>query len=96
MKEFKHFINGEYVASARPDTPLERPRCGNCESCCDCASTGYRNLTIHYLDSTVPDGSCKRGCRPFTASRIRIAAIYEGDVFSECRRGHKACHQTFA
>lgn len=54
----------EYTASARPESPLDRPRCGNCASCCDCSEAGYRNL-VHYMDGSVADGACKRenaGC----------------------------------
>jgi hypothetical protein len=54
-----------YSASVHPQTPLDRPKCGNCVSCCGCSDAGYLNLTVHYLDNSVADGACERdnaGC----------------------------------
>jgi hypothetical protein len=49
----------QYFASAAPHTPLDRPKCGQCRSCCGhCSSDGFDNLTISYLDGSVPEGSC--------------------------------------
>ena len=49
----------DYFASQQPDTPLARPKCGQCRYCCgSCSYAGFDNLTVHYLDGTVPDGSC--------------------------------------
>ena len=56
----------EYAASARPDQPLSRPKCGQCRSCCGpCSFDGFDNLSIAYADGTVPEGSCMKfnaGC----------------------------------
>ena len=58
-----------YVASARPDAPLARPTCGQCvhpgECCGGCSDAGFDNLTVTYLDGSVPAGSCMKegaGC----------------------------------
>ena len=57
------------VASARPDAPLARPTCGQCvhpgECCGGCSDAGFDNLTVTYLDGSVPAGSCMKegaGC----------------------------------
>ena len=55
-----------YAASAAPDQPLDRPKCGQCRSCCGaCSLAGFDNLTIDYRDASVPTGQCLRanaGC----------------------------------
>eukprot|EP00040_Diaphanoeca_grandis_P013205 m.66825 g.66825 ORF g.66825 m.66825 type:complete len:495 (+) comp23730_c0_seq1:260-1744(+) len=55
-----------YVASEHPDLPLARAKCGQCRSCCGpCSFDGFDDLTIEYLDASVPNGSCKNvnaGC----------------------------------
>ena len=49
----------EYFASAAPQTPLDRAKCGQCRPCCGkCSAAGFDNLTVAYLDGTVPAGSC--------------------------------------
>jgi hypothetical protein len=49
----------EYFASEKPDTPLSRPRCGQCRSCCgSCSTVGFDDLVISYLDGSVPKGQC--------------------------------------
>ena len=49
-----------YHASARPDRPLDRPKCGQCSSCCgSCSAAGFDKLVVEYRDGTVPAGSCK-------------------------------------
>ena len=49
----------EYFASDRLDTPLARPKCGQCRSCCgQCSYAGFDSLAIQYLDHSVPHGSC--------------------------------------
>ena len=49
----------EYAASAAPWTPLDRAKCGQCEPCCgSCSTAGFKNLTISYVDKSVPKGSC--------------------------------------
>lgn len=60
----------EYYATLKPQTPLARAKCGQCRSCCaqpgSCNSyAGFDNLTIKYLDGSVPAGSCMKvntGC----------------------------------
>lgn len=56
----------EYVATARPEKPLDRPKCGQCRSCCGpCSVAGFDNLSVAYLDGSVPPGSCMKfnaGC----------------------------------
>ena len=50
----------EYFASAAPATPLDRPKCAQCESCCGaCSAEGFGNLRVEYVDGSVPAGSCK-------------------------------------
>ena len=50
----------EYFASAAPATPLDRPKCAQCESCCGaCSAEGFENLRVEYVDGSVPAGSCK-------------------------------------
>ena len=49
----------EYYASAAPDTPLDRPKCAQCEPCCgSCSAAGFEDLRIRYADGSVPQGSC--------------------------------------
>ena len=49
----------EYFASERPNIPLARPKCGQCRSCCGKGNyAGFDNLTVEYLDTYVPQGSC--------------------------------------
>ena len=48
----------EYYASAQPDVPLQRPKCGQCRSCCgSCSFDGFDQLAISY-DASVPKGQC--------------------------------------
>ena len=48
----------EYYASAQPDVPLHRPKCGQCRSCCgSCSFDGFDQLAISY-DASVPEGQC--------------------------------------
>ena len=48
-----------YFASARPTEPLARPVCGQCKSCCGkCSEAGFDDLTVRYLDGSVPAGQC--------------------------------------
>ena len=49
----------EYFTSETPDVPLQRPKCGQCRSCCGpCSFAGFDELTIVYADTSVPEGSC--------------------------------------
>jgi len=49
----------EYFASVRPNTPLDRAKCGQCKPCCgQCGDEGFSHLKIDYADSSVPTGSC--------------------------------------
>ena len=49
----------QYYASQQPAVPVDRPKCGQCRSCCGrCSTAGFDNLTIHYRDASVPKGSC--------------------------------------
>jgi hypothetical protein len=49
----------EYFASERPDTPLSRPKCGQCRGCCGgCSYKGFDQLKIKYVDESVPAGQC--------------------------------------
>lgn len=49
----------EYYSSDEPTVPLDRPKCGQCRSCCgSCSTAGFDALDIHYLDDSVPAGSC--------------------------------------
>jgi len=61
-----------YVASERPDTPLQRAKCGQCRECCGpCSYDGFDQLSVNYLDESVPEGSCtsiSAGC----ASRFDV------------------------
>eukprot|EP01051_Picozoa_sp_SAG22_P002605 SAG22_NODE_118_length_19263_cov_16.155813_17_plen_188_part_00 len=44
----------------RPEVPLDRPKCGQCETCCGgCSAAGFDQLRIDYRDASVPKGSCK-------------------------------------
>ena len=56
----------EYFASASPTSPLARPKCGSCKSCCgSCSEAGFDGLSVTVTDGSVPDGQCKRvsaGC----------------------------------
>ena len=48
----------EYFASAKPQSPLVRPKCGQCESCCGmCSHAGFESLKIT-TDGSVPAGQC--------------------------------------
>ena len=48
----------EYYASAQPGVPLQRPKCGQCRSCCgSCSFDGFDQLAISY-DASVPKGQC--------------------------------------
>lgn len=55
-----------YFASAHPDTPLQRAKCGQCKSCCgQCGEGGFDDLDITYVDGSVPAASCMQvnaGC----------------------------------
>jgi hypothetical protein len=46
--------------------PFDRPKCGQCRSCCGkCSTAGFDQLKIKYLDASVPEGSCMKnnaGC----------------------------------
>ena len=51
--------NIEYAAADDPVAPFDRPKCGQCQSCCGpCSLVGFDNLTIEYLDASVPKNSC--------------------------------------
>ena len=62
--------NIEYFASAKPNVPLYRPKCGECRECCGpCGYDGFDDLDVYYLDDSVPRGSCKSvdaGCKGYT------------------------------
>ena len=48
-----------FLASADSGTPLARPKCGQCKSCCGgCSVDGLVRLAIRYLDGSVPEESC--------------------------------------
>jgi len=48
-----------YYASAQPATPLARPKCGQCKTCCgDCGEGNLDSLNIAYVDGSVVAGSC--------------------------------------
>ena len=51
----------EYHLSAAPASPVGRPKCGACRSCCNehCNFGGFDDLRIDYLDDSVPAGSCR-------------------------------------
>ena len=40
----------EYYATLRPDTPLDRPKCGQCRSCCGCtnSTTGVSCMAVRF------------------------------------------------
>lgn len=49
----------EYMASDRPQFPLRRPKCGQCEPCCGpCSAAGFLSLNIDYTDDSVPPNEC--------------------------------------
>ena len=73
-----------YFASAAPTTPLARPKCGQCKSCCNgCSEAGFDDLTVTVRDGSVPEGQCKSvsaGCSDAEPSKRgrRGATLVEG------------------